>query len=174
MHTFAPLHRMGQAPSDPTSTILMRKSSTPLTSVLPMLLKGYYVGALTALMAVLSDVLIIFLGAVPLSPGQDPLELLVATYTCFAVLGAMVVSVGVMIYWKHGLPDLARAPDTIISVMSYVAHSGRLLEKMEGMEYLDDRDLAGRINRLGKKYVYGKGLATDGTYRHLVDEEMKM
>ena len=87
-----------------------------------------------------------------------------------AILGLMVVAAIALMIWKRRLPDLPRAPDTIAAVVSYVSES-KMLEDFEGLEYADDRELYQRVATTGKRYVYGKKLATDGVDRYLVDEE---
>ncbi|KAF2674646.1 hypothetical protein BT63DRAFT_435720 [Microthyrium microscopicum] len=169
-HTLSPFHSMAQAPADPLRTILLRKSSVPLTSIFPMLFKSHYFASFIACIAVLAELLVIFLGAVPFAPGQFYEELLMACYTSMALLGLMVVSVVIMIIWKRRMPDLPRAPDTVSAVMTYVADS-RMLDDFEGAEYCDDNELRNRIGGRGKRYVYGKRPGSDGQSRYLVDEE---
>ena len=138
-----------------------------------MLLKGYYFGSFIAVIAVLSDLLIIFLGVVPFNPGQVYLELLVSCYVSMTLLSLMIIGVITMIIWKRRMPDLPRAPDTMAGVMSYVADS-RMLDDFDCAEYLDDRDLEGRFTRIGKRYTYGRGLGTDGQMLYLVDEQNRL
>jgi len=171
-HTLSPYYRMAQSPSDARSTILLRKSSIPLTSIFPMLFKGHFFAATMAFIAVLSELLIIFLGAVPYSPGQVLMELLIASYVCMAVLGIMALGIIALIFWRRRLPELPRAPDTIAAVASYVADS-RMLDDFEGCEYVDDREMAERVGA-GKRYVYGKRVGSDGQRRYLVDEDTQL
>jgi hypothetical protein len=169
-HTLSPFRRMAQTPSEPLSTILLRKSSIPLTAVLPMFFKGYYIASFIAFVAVVSEVLVIILGAVPYAPGQVYVELLVSAYMSMSLLGLMIIALITLMFWKHNLPDLPRAPDTVASMVTYVAES-KMQEDFETAEWCDDRELSGRIVALGKRYVYGKQAGSDGEYRHLVDEE---
>jgi len=138
-----------------------------------MLLKRYYFCSFIAAIAVLSDLLIIFLGVVPFYPGQVFLELLVACYVSIALLSLMVIGVVALIVWKRHTPDMPRPPDTVAGVMSYVADS-RMLEDFEGAEFLDDRDLTTRISNLGKKYKYGRQPGSDGQMRYMVDEQTSL
>jgi hypothetical protein len=164
---------MAQLPSDARKTILLRKSSIPLTSIFPMLFKGHIFAASMAVIAVLSDIMIIFLGAVPYSSGQIFLELQIASYASMGTLGIMIIGVISLIAWKRRLPDLPRAPDTIAAVVSYVADS-RMLDDFEGFEYLDDREMNSRLTGTGKRYVYGKRPGSDGQLRYLVDEDTQL
>ncbi len=115
--------------------------------------------------AVLAELLIISLGAVPFSAGQTYKELLVASYASMGILGLMIPTTIALMIWKKRLPDLPRAPDTIAAVVSYVSES-KMLEDFEGLEYADDRELYQRVATSGKRYVYGKKLATDGIERY--------
>jgi hypothetical protein len=161
---------MAQSPTDPRSTILLRKSSIPLTSIFPMLSKRHFLAATMAFVAELADILIIFLAVVPYSAGEVFLELLIACYVSMAVLSLMVIAVIALIIWKRRLPDLPLAPDTVAAVLSYISDS-RMLSDFEGCEYLNDRDLGNRIAGLGKRYVYGKRPGSDRQSRYLIDED---
>lgn len=164
---------MAKSPADPKSTILLRKSSIPLTSIFPMLFKGYFLATAMAIIAVFADILIIFLGAVPFASGQVYMELLVASYTSLAILGIMVLGLVTLFLWKRVLPHLPRTPDTIAAVASYLADS-RMLDDFEGCEYLGNRELSNRIAGLGKRYVYGKWPGSDGQSRYLIDEDTQL
>jgi hypothetical protein len=164
---------MAQAPSDARSTVLLRKSSIPLTSIFPMLFKGYFFAACMAFIAVLSECMILFLGAIPYSAGQILTEIKVVTFASLGIIGVMVIGVVLLIVWKRSLPDLPRAPDTIAAVVSYVADS-RMLDDFEGFEYLDDREMNSRLAVTGKRYVYGKRPGSDGRSRYLVDEDTQL
>lgn len=164
---------MAQAPSDARNTILLRQSSIPLTSILPMLFKGHIFVACMAFIAVLADCMILFLGNIPFSAGQILTEIKVASFSCMGILGIMVVGVVFLIVWKRRLPDLPRAPDTIAAVVSYVADS-RMLDDFEGFEYLDDRDMTSRLAVTGKRYVYAKRPGSDGRSRYMVDQDTQL
>ena len=138
-----------------------------------MLFKGYFVATAMAIIAVLADALILFLGAVPFTSGEIFMELLVASFSSMAILGIMILGLVALFVWKRRLPNLPRSPDTIAAVASYVADS-RMLEDFEGCEYLDNRQLFNRIAGLGKRYVYGKSLGSDGQSRYLIDEDSQL
>jgi len=164
---------MAKSSADPRSTILLRKSSIALTSIFPMLFKGYFVAASMAIIAVLADILIIFLGAVPFTSGQVFMELLVASYSSMAILGIMILGLVALFIWKRLLPHLPRTPDTIAAVTSYIADS-RMLDDFEGCEYLSNHELSNRIAGLGKRYVYGRWPGSDGHPRYLIDEDSQL
>jgi hypothetical protein len=164
---------MAESPTSARSTILLRKSSIPLTSIFPMLFKRYYFATAMAIVAVLADILIIFLGAVPFASGQVFMELLVASFSSMTMLSIMILAVVALILWKSRLPDLPRSPNTIAAVASYLADS-RMLDDFEGCEYLGNRELFNRIAGLGKRYVYGKRPGCDGRLRYLIDEDSQL
>ena len=126
-----------------------------------------------AIIAVLAEFLIIFLGAVPFASGQVFMELLVASFSSIAMLSIMSLGVVALIIWKSRLPKLPRAPDTIAAIASYVADS-KMLDDFEGCEYLGNRDLFNRIAGLGKRYTYGKRPGSDGQSRYLIDEDSQL
>ena len=164
---------MAESPASPRSTILLRKSSIPLTSIFPMLFRRYFFATAVAIITVLADILIIFLGAVPFEQGQIFLEMLVASFISMGLLGIMILGIVALFLWKRRLPVLPRAPNTIAAVASYVADS-RMLDDFEGYEYLDDRELSNRIAGLGKRYVYRKRPGSDGHLRYLIDEDVQL
>ena len=138
-----------------------------------MLFKGHLFVAFMAVIAVLSELLIIFLGAVPYSAAQMIIQVKIAAFSCCGILGVMLLGVVLLVLWKRRLPDLPRAPDTLAAVISYVADS-RMLDDFQGFEYLDDREMTSRLASTGKRYVYGKRPGSDGQSRYLVDEDTQL
>jgi hypothetical protein len=136
-----------------------------------MLLNGYWFAALVATVAVLAEVLVIMLAAVPFASGQTQMDSFVSTYTVMVVLSLMIVATIALIVWRSKAPDLPRPPDTVAAVISYVADS-RMLEDFSGYEYVTDLEMSSKLTRLGKRYDYGIRPGSDGQMRYLVDEEM--
>jgi hypothetical protein len=135
-----------------------------------MLMKRHYFASWMALASVFSEILIIAVGVLPYAPGQIKIEMLIAHYFCFSVLGIMILTVIYLMFWKQRLPDLPRAPDTVAALITYLSES-KMLGDFEGLEYADDRELANKIAGSGKRYVYGKMAGMDGEQRFLVDED---
>jgi hypothetical protein len=173
VHTLSPYHRLSRSPAPANSTILLRKRSLPYTAVFAMIYHKHFFAACLACTAILADFLVISLAGVPYSPGQIWLELLVCSYTSMAILGIMILSVIALLFWRRKSPDLPRAPDTLMGVMSYVADS-KMLDDFDGAEVLKRNDIDDRINGLGKRYGYGRFLGMDGQTRFMVDEEWKL
>src|SRR4051812_31136570 len=116
----SPFKRLSAGTSAPNSTIFLRRRSIPLTSILPMLFNGYIFASFIALVALLSEALVITLSGVPFNPGQIYLELLICSYASMAILALMIGAMGTVIWWKWRLPVLPRKPETVAAVMSYL------------------------------------------------------
>jgi hypothetical protein len=175
VQVFTLYHKLSgkNAPAPAHSSILLRKHSSPYTAVFGMLYHKHFFAAFVAFVAILSDVLIITLAAVPYSPGQVWMELIVCSYTSMAILGITIIAVVAVLMWRRQSPDLPRAPDTLMAVISYVANSN-MLDDFEGLEYLEKSGLDDRVNGLGKRYSYGRNVGADGQKRLMVDEEFKL
>jgi hypothetical protein len=173
VHTLTPYYRLSRSPAPAQSTILLRKRSLPYTAFFAMIYHRHFLAAGLAFTAILADILIVSLAGVPYSPGQIWLELLICSYTSMAILGIMVLSIIALLVWRRKSPDLPRAPDTLLGVISYIADS-KMLDDFEGTEVLKDKDIENRINGLGKRYGYGCMVGMDGQTRRMVDEEFKL
>jgi hypothetical protein len=135
-----------------------------------MLFNRHFFAAAISSVAVLAELLVVMLGAVPYAASQIHLELVVASYSTMIGLGIMAAAAIALIVWRVRGPDLPRAPNTLAGVVSYVSDS-RMVEDFEGCEYMDDTELNGKLGRLGKTYGFGRRPGSDGEQRHLVDEE---
>ena len=136
-----------------------------------MLFSRYPFASSIALVALLSEILIVMLSGVPFSPGQIYMELLVCSYTSMAILALMVVAIIALLLrrWRGGL-NLPRTPDTLAAVMSYICAS-QMLDDFEGLECLDKGERDRRIVALKKRYEYGQRRGVDGVVRWAVDEQ---
>jgi hypothetical protein len=173
VHTLTPYHRLARSPSPARSTILLRKRSLPYTAFFAMLYHKHFFAAIIALTAIFADLLVISLAGVPYSPGQIWLELLVCSYASMAILGIMILSLVALLVWRRKSPDLPRAPDTLMGVMSYVADA-RMLDDFEGVDGLKSGEVEDRVVGLGKRYGYGRFVGMDGQSRLMVDEEFRL
>ena len=173
VHVLTPYYTLSRHSSQANNTILLRKRSLPYTAVFSMIYHKHFYAASLAFTAILADVLVISLAGVPYSPGQVWMEFIVCSYLSMAVLGVMIVTLIILLVWRRKSPDLPRAPDTLIAVMSYVADSN-MLEDFEGAEDMSKKELDNRINGLGKVYGYGWSLGVDGQKKSMVDEESKL
>jgi hypothetical protein len=67
------------------------------------------------------------------------------------------------------LPHLPRKPDSVAAVMSYLCAS-RMVEELEGSEYLSSKQMQLRVEGLKKRYTYGKIVGMDERERWAIDE----
>ena len=138
-----------------------------------MLYHKHIFAASLAFTAILADVLVVTLAGVPYSPGQVWMELIVCSYTSMAVLGIMIMAVVSLLVWRRRSPNLPRAPDIIMAVISYVANSN-MLDDFEGLEGLEKKAVDDRIEGLGKRYTYGRNVGLNGQKRLMIDEEFRL
>lgn len=173
VHTLTPYHELARSPSPASNTILLRKRSLPYTAISGMLYHKHVFAASLAFTAILADALVIAIAGVPYSPGQIWMELIVCSYVSMSVLGVMIVAIIALLFWRRQSPELPRAPDTILGVISYVADSN-LLGDFEGMESVSKQEMDDRINGLGKRYGYGFEVGMDGQKRFMIHEESRL
>jgi hypothetical protein len=146
---------MFRSPTPGKQSILARHGNIPVISMFQVLFQQHDIFlSVVAFVAVLSDVLIIVIGAVPYSAGQIYLELLACSYTTMAILAIMLITITAVIIWRHKAPYMPRVPDTVAGVLSYVTDS-QVLSEVEGCEHLTTRELENRIVAHGERYVYG-------------------
>jgi hypothetical protein len=169
-HTLTPYHSLAQSPSAPGSTILAQRKSWPFAALFAMAYHRHFFAAFLASIAIISEILVITLAGVPYAAGQILLESQACNYTSILILVLMVCGIACMMVWRRKAPDLPRAPDTVLGVMSYVADS-KMLYDFEGCEYLEGKYMDNRIQGLGKRYRYGRCEGVDGQFRWMVDEE---
>jgi hypothetical protein len=170
VHTLTPYHSLAQSPAAPGSTILAQRRSWPFAALFSMTYHRHVFAASITLIAILSEMLVIALAGVPYAAGQILLESQACNYMSILILGFMICGIVCMILWRRNAPELPRAPDTVLGVMSYVADS-KMLYDFEGCEYLESKYMDNRINDLGKKYMYGRCQGVDGQLRWMVDED---
>ena len=73
----------------------------------------------------------VILQAIPYSPGEIFLELIICAYTSTGILSLMVIVLVSLVFWRKHLQYLSRTPDTLGGVMSYICGS-RMLVDFEG------------------------------------------
>lgn len=173
VHALTPYYELSQSPSPAHSTILLRKRGIPYTAIFGMLYNKHFFAAALAFTAILADVLVISLAGVPYSPGQIWMELIVCSYLSMVVLGTMIIAVITLLVWRRKSPDLPRAPDTLLGVISYLADSN-MLGDFDGLENVEKKEMDDRIGGLGKRYGYGRNFGMDGQKRFMVDEELRL
>jgi hypothetical protein len=153
----------------PTPTILLRKHSLPLTSLLPMLRNGHFIAAIIAFTALLSEFLVVAFSGLPYRPGQLRSEFMFCAIASLTVLAIMLLTVGITNIWRRWLPRLPRKPDNVAAVLTYVCQS-HMVDDFEGVEVLSVRERDRRIRDLRKRYGYRIRKGEDGLGRWTIDE----
>ena len=134
-----------------------------------LLVKGHIFGASMAFVGFLSEILVVVLAAIPYSPGEIFLELILCTYISIGILSVMLLVLISLVFWKRHLPYLPRPPDTLGGVISYLCNS-RMIDNFDGCTGVGNGELEKRISRLGKKYNYGEYMGVDGQVRWMIEE----
>jgi hypothetical protein len=170
MQTLSPYWDLQQSSARPSSTILMRKHSLPITSFFPLLRHQHFIAAAIVFTAFLSEFLVIALSGLPYRPGQLPNELFFCGVASIFILATMIFVLVVVNIWRTSLPSIPRKPNNIASVMMHVSES-RMCDDFEGTQGLTTRERDERVRRLGKRYFYG--VEGDGIGRKLVIDEIQ-
>lgn len=87
----------------------------------------------------------------------------------------MIVQLVLVVMWRRKLPELKRAPDTIASVMAYVAGTEMVRDFSEGgLGSMGTRERDRIVRGWGKVYGYGwRREGGEGRVRWVVDERGK-
>lgn len=170
MQTFAPYVDLGRGDAEPDSTVLLHKQTFPITAFLPLLFKGHYTAASVAFTGFTAEFLILALAGMPYRPGQAQGEFIFWSCISLFILILMVIQLLLVVYWRRKLPLLYRAPDTIASVMAYVAGTG-MARDFEGLSTMGTKERDRTVKGWGKKYVYGwRREGAEGRVRWVVDD----
>jgi hypothetical protein len=169
VQTLSPFHQLAKSPSPAGPTILFRQYNIPFTAFFMLLAQGHIFSASITFAGFLSEALVVFLAAIPYTPGEIFLELLVCTYTSIGILSMMLLVLGGLLFWRRRLPYLPRAPDTLGGVISYLCDS-HMLYNFDQCTELGNRELCRRIEGFGKEYSYGKYVGVDGQVRWMIEE----
>jgi hypothetical protein len=165
-----PFRLLSKRMATPQKTILPSRSGNPF-SALPIALWNFnFFGAAIALVAILSDFLIIIIAGVPYNSGEIYLAALASFYISFGIIGLMLLALIALFMWRRSDPTMPREPDTLASVWTYLCAS-EMLGDMEGMEYMDEKRRDRSIRVGGRRYFYGISTGTDGRDRYMVDHE---
>ena len=163
----APFRLLHLRPSPAAPTILAERTLSPMTTFLTALYRRSFFVAHVALVALLSEVLIIVLPGIPFSAGQLHDAFLASAYISMAVLAVMLLSL-VAIWCRRGDPKLPRTPNTMAAVLSYLC-AGRMTEDFAAFA-CSGREARNRIvEDWGREYVFDVGRGVDGVVRWGVD-----
>ncbi|KAI9742735.1 MAG: hypothetical protein M1835_003011 [Candelina submexicana] len=166
----APYKALLSSPQGPRSTLLFRSTTLPITSFFNSLYHGHFFLTSIALVAILSEILVIMLAGVPFQSAQTWFAFLVSAYLSMTILGIMIIALVAIFWWRTSI-KMPRMPDTLAAVWSYLCASF-LLEDFEALEGLDEKERDKRIRSWGKRYEFGKKMGVDGVVRWAVDEDL--
>ncbi|KAF2665464.1 hypothetical protein BT63DRAFT_459042 [Microthyrium microscopicum] len=153
--TLTPYAELRNLNATPKETILLRRHTIPLTSILPMLLNRHYFAFTVAFAALLAEFLIITLSGLPYRPGQLRSEFVFcAISSCIILVNLIIVMIGSMVWRAFVVPELPRKPDNVASVMTYVCES-RMVRDFAGLERASQKERDKAIISLDKRYGYG-------------------
>lgn len=167
--TFAPYIDLGRGCSNPNATILLRRHSIPLTAFFPLLWNCHWTPASIAFIGLIAELLIVAISGLPYRPGQQRGEFLFWGITSLTILSIMIIQMVIINIWRRKLPHLPRAPDSIASVMTYVAGT-RMTRDFNGLEQLSKSERDQAIRDLEKSYAYWWRREEDGRVRWIIDE----
>ncbi|KAF2174616.1 hypothetical protein K469DRAFT_145989, partial [Zopfia rhizophila CBS 207.26] len=167
--TLAPYMRLQQMNATPTPTILLQKHSLSLTSFFPLMRNRHFIPATLSFVALLSEFLVVTLSGLPYRPGQLRSEFFFCGIASLTIIAAMMFVVVVVNSWRRLLPHLPREPNTVATVMTYVANSNMCAD-FEGLEKFSTRKRDKHIGGLRKRYGYG--LMTAGREEMWAVDEM--
>jgi len=155
----------------PTPTILLRKHTLPLTSLIPLIMNLHITPATLSFVALLANFLPVTLSGLPYRPGQLRSEFLFCGISSLTLLVLMMVIVVVIHCWRRMLPHLPREPNSVGAVLTYLVDSD-MCDDFEGLEKESRRKRDKAIKALGKRYGYGMK-EVDGEKRWCVDEMLE-
>ena len=114
-----PYRRLAAGNARAKDTVLATMNGTPYTSVGTAVWRGNWFHAFIALVAVLSDFLIVSVAGVPYSDAQLHLAFLVSSYVSFGILSLMIIAMIAGLWWRRGnaAMGLPRQPDTMLGVI---------------------------------------------------------
>lgn len=163
----APFRLLHLRPSPASHTILAERTLTPLTTFSTALYRRSFFVAHVALVALLSEVLVVVLPGIPFSAGQLDGAFLASAYVSMAVLAVMLLSLAA-IWCRRGDPKLPRTPNTVAAVLSYLC-AGRMTEDFAGFARMAPEKRNQIVEDLGREYVFDVGRGVDGVVRWGVD-----
>jgi hypothetical protein len=140
-------------------TIDVTMTGTPYSTVFIALGRGDLFVSWTALMAILSDILIIAVTGVPFSPAQIHEAGLASFYISFGILGLMIFGLLAVVIRRRSNPRMPRDPDTLAHVWLYVCASS--VTQKEGEMYQSE----------ALQYWFGLSTGSDGKLRWMIDKD---
>ncbi|KAF2163860.1 hypothetical protein M409DRAFT_68136 [Zasmidium cellare ATCC 36951] len=165
----APYIALATKPSPARRTLCFTPSNTPLLSTWTTLRNRYPLPALITFTTLMAEALNIVISGVPFATGQTWGQFLVSAYMSLAILGIMVLVVGLVMLRRRKEPKIPVRPDTLAGKMYYLSGS-RVLDDFEGLDGVGQSVRDKRLCGLGKRYAFQPMMRRDGRRTWLVDE----
>ncbi|KAK4118614.1 hypothetical protein N657DRAFT_685087 [Parathielavia appendiculata] len=174
--TMTPYQRLYHSSSHPFPTILLRRHTSPLCAILPLLRTAHLMAASVAITALLSEVLIVTLAGIVLPQRVDelqagsPTETLICAAISAAILLLMLIQLVAILIWRRAGPKMPRRPGSIGMVMTYLAGT-EMVRSFYGLDKLTSRERDRMVCSRGRVYGYGWRKEGDaGWWRAVVEE----
>jgi len=151
-------------------SLLINKSSTPLTALLPSLSNGRFFLSLVSFSAILAEILIVCLSNVHYRRATALSTFTISTWLSTAIIAIMIITL--VLIACCGQPKLPMEPNTLAAALCFLAESS-ILERFEGMDLatLETKERNEMISGLGLKYALYKTEDGEGTTMIVVDVE---
>lgn len=153
-----PYRRLHAGSASPTNTILVTQDGTAITSIVPSLWRRNFFHAFVAVVATLSDLLIIFIGGVPFSSAQVLKDYYMCIQVSITIVCLMVATIPAIFVWRlqNLRMKMPREPDTLLAVWMMLCNDGNgLREEMRGFEKMPAQERDRIIVHRGSRYWAG-------------------
>ena len=144
-----------------SKSIFARMTGTPIVSFPRAIRRRSVFHAWVSLVAILSDVNILAVSAVPYNDATIEIQFKVASFVSLAILGTMTVTLVAVWIWRWASPTrgMPRSPDTLAAIALYLCGSKMIAGEASSV---DNRHAY-------KKFWFGEGVGLDGRQRWMVD-----
>jgi hypothetical protein len=169
-----PYRRLFRGSAEPETTILVTQNATAITSFFSALWHGNIFHAFVAVVATLSDVLIIVIGSVPHSPAQFKIDFVVCVYTSWVILGIMAVMMLALFRWRalNEKMMMPHEPNTLFAVCQSLCNERNgLCEETTEHETMQSAARNERIKLNNSRYWAGWITEPDSSQRWVVEKE---
>lgn len=165
-----PFYQLAVHPQIAIDSLLITKSSTPLTAIYPSLRNGRFFLALVATSGFLAEALIICLSNIHFKNTTTFEAFTISIWLATSILVVMIITLILIAFRRQ--PKLSLEPDTIAATLCLLADS-TILERFDGLGLviLSTKQRDEMISGLGLRYALYRTNAEDGNTRIVVDVE---
>ncbi|KAH8799705.1 hypothetical protein F5884DRAFT_810952 [Xylogone sp. PMI_703] len=132
------------------NSILMSRYSEPVMAIPSSLLHGHFFIAVVAISAFLAEALTICLSNISFNVTTTYQAFTVSVWLSCAIIGVMLLAL--IFVAMRQQPDLPLKPNTIASVLCYLANSS-LPDKFHGMALMDEKTRNRKVREMNLKYT---------------------